>query len=215
MKTIYLLFVLFFFGLIFACSTGTEVPQSKLKNGDLIFVEARTSQLSGAINRVTQLSETEKFDHVGILKIGSEGVFVLHASVKKGSNKELLEDFYKKNVENNQQMVVYRLEKAYQYSIDNALEKAHSMLGKPYNFSYVLNDQSYYCSDFIERAFRENKIFGHIPMNFKDPETGNIDDFWTTFYDKLGVQVPQDEPGTNPNQLAKSDKLKKLGRLKL
>ncbi len=50
-------------------------------------------------------------------------------------------------------------------------------------------------------------------MNFKNKETGIIDDFWIDFYRKKGKKVPQDEPGTNPNQLATSKKLIKVGEV--
>ncbi len=211
MKNIFILLV--FVGFLFSCSSQNGIDYNKLQTGDLIFVEAKQKDLSGAINRVTQKSEVENFDHVGIIEITSDGIFVLHASTKLGSNKQSLKDFYKENLKNHQNMVVYRLKKDYQKSIRPAIIKANSMLGKPYNWSYVLNEESYYCSDFIERIFRKDAIFDHIPMNFKNPETQQIDEYWVQFYRKLEMDVPQDQPGTNPNQLASSKKLIRIGNL--
>ncbi len=208
-----ILTLLLFVGFLFSCSLQNGITYKKLRNGDLIFVVAKQENLSGAINRVTQKSKTENFDHVGIIEITSNGIFVLHASTKMGSNKQSLQDFYTENLKNHQNMVVYRLQKDYQNSIESAVVKANSMLGKPYNWSYVLNEQSYYCSDFIERAFREDTIFEHIAMNFKNPETHQVDDYWVQFYQKLEMEVPQNQPGTNPNQLASSDKLIRIGHL--
>jgi len=60
----------------------------------------------------------------------------------------------------------------------------------------------------------KNRIFSeHIPMNFKNPKTDQIDDFWIDFYKKLNLEVPQNQNGTNPNQLANSEKLVKTGVL--
>ncbi|MFA7445372.1 MAG: YiiX/YebB-like N1pC/P60 family cysteine hydrolase [Flavobacteriaceae bacterium] len=202
-------FALFF--LLVGCSASEILTENDLKNGDFIFVEAREENLSGAINRVTQKSEIANFDHLGVIEISNEGIFVLHASPKLGSAKEPLKDFYEKNTETQQEMVIYRLKDDYQPAIPKAIEKAEQMLGKPYNFTYILDDQSYYCSDFVERAFRESAVFEHIPMNFKNKE-GEIDSFWISFYEKLQLEVPQDEPGTNPNQLAGSDKLIRKGK---
>lgn len=196
-----------------ACSTNKEISTSKLQNGDLIFVEAKQENLSGAINRVTQKSEIEKFDHIGLVEIASDGIFVLHASPKLGSNRQSFEEFYNENRASHQNMVVYRLKSTYQKAINSALQKAKTMLGKPYNWTYILNDSTYYCSDFIERAYRENAVFEHIPMNFKNPKNQQIDSFWIDFYKKLNLEVPQDQPGTNPNQLAGSEKLKRIGTL--
>jgi hypothetical protein len=110
-------------------------------------------------------------------------------------------------------MVIYQLKHEYQNTIESAVTKAKTMLGKPYNQTYVLNEESYYCSDFVERAFRESAVFKHIPMNFKNPKTGKIDNFWIDFYKKQNLEVPQDKPGTNPNQLSDSEKLKRIGIL--
>jgi hypothetical protein len=52
-------------------------------------------------------------------------------------------------------------------------------------------------------------------MNFKNKKTDQIDDFWVEFYRQNGIDVPQDQPGTNPNQLATSNKLDKVGELEL
>ena len=209
------LFFILFVGLSFSCSTQKTISETRLQNGDLIFVEAKQENLSGAINRVTQRSKTENFDHIGIIEISEDGIFILHASSKQGSNRQPFNEFYEKNSESNQQMIVYRLKKAYRNSVEPAIAKAKTLLGKPYNWSYVLNEESYYCSDFVERAFRESLIFEHIPMNFKNLKTNGIDDFWTDFYQKIEMEVPQDKPGTNPNQLASSKKLSRIGTLKL
>lgn len=186
-----------------------------IKNGDLIFVGAQTEELSGAINRVTKLSEETNFDHVGLIEKTSDSFFVLHAAPMGGSQREEIHHFYTSQTEKNNKIVIYRLKDDYQKTIPNAISKAKTMLGKPYNWLYILNDDELYCSDFVERAFRNDNVFELIPMNFKNQETGKIDDFWVDFYSKKGKKVPQDEPGTNPNQLASSEKLIKIGELKM
>ncbi|WP_313385359.1 YiiX/YebB-like N1pC/P60 family cysteine hydrolase [Chishuiella sp.] len=222
MKKIFALFpiISILFTLILnSCSIKTIdskiIKLNKLQNGDLIFVGAQKENLSGAINRVTRTSKNLNFDHIGLIEKTKDSIFVLHATTDGGSKRENIYNFYTKNHKNNNQLEIYRLKKEFQYSIPNAITKAKTMLGKPYNWSYILNENQYYCSDFIERAFRNNKIFELIPMNFKNSETGKIDDFWINFYKKQGKNVPQDEPGTNPNQLANSDKLKKIGSFNL
>ena len=132
-----------------------------------------------------------------------------------GSQREEIHHFYTSQTEKNNKIVIYRLKDDYQKTIPNAISKAKTMLGKPYNWLYILNDDELYCSDFVERAFRNDNVFELIPMNFKNKETGKIDDFWVDFYRKKGKDVPQDEPGTNPNQLASSEKLIKIGELKM
>ena len=145
--------------LLCSCGAQREITHSSLQNGDLLFVEARQENLSGAINRVTQTSKKENFDHIAILEISDEGMFVLHASSKLGSVRQPFQDFYQKNLKNQQITVVYRLRKKFRNAVPSAVVKASTMLGKPYNRTYVLNEEAYYCSDFIERAFRSHVFF--------------------------------------------------------
>ncbi|OVE54026.1 YiiX/YebB-like N1pC/P60 family cysteine hydrolase [Chryseobacterium mucoviscidosis] len=186
---------------------------SGLKNGDLLFVTAKETGLSGAINNVTQKQKNASFDHIGIVEKSKDGIFVLHAAPKGGSQKQEIKDFLKDQSKEGQRIIVYRLKSEYQKSIPSALEKAESMVGKPYNFNYILDENSYYCSDFIERAFRQDHIFKLEPMTFIDPETGKTNVFWEEFYQKKNLKVPEGELGCNPNGLAASQKLERVMEL--
>jgi uncharacterized protein YycO len=201
----------FLLNVILSCKNNAV---SDLKNGDLLFVTAKATGLSGAINNVTQKQENASFDHIGILEKTKNEVFVLHAAPKGGSQKQILKEFLKDQADDGQKVIVYRLKKQYQNAIPAALERAESMVGKPYNFNYILDENSYYCSDFIERAFRKDAVFKLEPMTFIDPKTGKTNDFWEEFYKKKNLKVPEGEPGCNPNGLAASDKLERIRELK-
>lgn len=205
------LFLFIVFTILQSCKV---LNNNGLENGDLLFVTAQQENLSGAINRVTQIKETENYDHIGIVEKTKTSIFVLHAAPKGGSQKELLTDFMKNQRKGNSEIYVYRLKKDYQNAVPKALEKANLLLGKPYNFTYVLNDETLYCSDFIERIFRENQIFELKPMTFINPKTGKTDDFWLNFYQQKHMEVPEGRLGCNPNGLAGSDKLMKIKKLK-
>lgn len=200
----------FLFVLIMGCKNSQI---SGLKNGDLLFVTAKETGLSGAINNVTQKQKNASFDHIGIVEKSKDGIFVLHAAPKGGSQKQEIKDFLKDQSEEGQRIIVYRLKSEYQKSIPSALEKAESMVGKPYNFNYILDENSYYCSDFIERAFRQDHIFKLEPMTFIDPKTGKTNVFWEEFYQKKNLKVPEGELGCNPNGLAASEKLERIMEL--
>ncbi len=98
-------------------------------------------------------------------------------------------------------------------AIKDAVATARTMLGKPYNTSYVLNEDSYYCSDFIERAFRAHHVFALQPMNFRNPQTGEIAQHWVDLYRGMGMEVPQDQPGSNPNDMSAAPVLQRIGML--
>ncbi|WP_336688640.1 MULTISPECIES: YiiX/YebB-like N1pC/P60 family cysteine hydrolase [unclassified Chryseobacterium] len=204
-------FTAFFLFIVITACKNSQV--SGLKNGDLLFVTAKETGLSGAINNVTQKQKNASFDHIGIVEKSKDGIFVLHAAPKGGSQKQEMNDFLKDQSEEGQRIIIYRLKSEYQKSIPSALEKANSMLGKPYNFNYILDENSYYCSDFIERAFREDHIFKLEPMTFIDPKTGKTNAFWEEFYQKKNLKVPEGELGCNPNGLAASEKLERIMEL--
>lgn len=184
----------------------------KLEQGDLLFVGAQAANLSGAINRVTQRTDSASYDHVGLIDIVKGKPYLLHASGKKGSARELL-DSVTKNDEN-RLYVVYRIDSTYKDAIAQAIATAQQMLGKAYNWSYVLNDSSYYCSDFVERAFRHVSLFELEPMTFKNPKTGDFDQYWLQFYEKQGISIPEGKLGCNPNGMAASRKIRKVGVLR-
>lgn len=202
--------VLAFVILLLGCKNSVS---SGLKNGDLLFVTAKETGLSGAINNVTQKQKNASFDHIGILQKDKKGIFVLHAAPKGGSQKQELKDFLKDQSDDGQRVVIYRLKPQFQKNIPDAIEKANSMLGKPYNFNYILDENSYYCSDYIERAFRKDHIFKLESMTFIDPKTGKTNAFWEEFYAKKNLKVPEGEPGCNPNGLAASDKIERIKEL--
>ncbi len=204
---VYAIFALFF---LTSCKTYNT---SILENGDLLFVPAVESGLSGAINNVTQTEKKTSYDHIGIVKKEENRLYVLHAAPTGGSQKQKLQSFLKEQTKSGQKIHVYRLKSEFQSSIPNSVSKAETLIGKPYNFNYILDENSYYCSDFVERAFRDNQIFQLEPMTFIDPKTNQTNAFWEKFYRDKNLKVPEGEPGCNPNGLANSNKIDKIGEL--
>lgn len=199
-----------FFCLILIFGACRMIPkEDRLETGDLIFVESSEKNLSGAISRVTKNGKAEiSYDHIGIIEKLEGSIYVLHATTNGGSKKESLKDFLKS--QGKSRKAIFRLREEYKKAIPEAIQKANKMLGKPYNFLYILNDSSYYCSDFIERTFRKDSIFELKPMTFINPKTGQTDDFWQSFYDKNDTEVPEGKLGCNPNGLSESSKIYKV-----
>ncbi|GLB52332.1 hypothetical protein NBRC110019_13710 [Neptunitalea chrysea] len=187
-----------------------------LKTGDILFRERSTNALSEAIDNVTQTKEATHYSHMGMVEVEGDSIFVLHAAPECGSARVSLEAFtHPKDdtVKVYRRVTAYRLKKAYRKYITEALEKAKLMTGKPYNYSYVMNDSSYYCSDFVYRSFEKDSIFKLNPMTFKNTKTGEFHQGWIDFYKKLGMDIPEGKPGCNPNGMAANPKLKILGVL--
>lgn len=196
--------IILFLAYTSACATNKHV-ESQLENGSLLFVSANNQALSQAIDRVTNRTKNANYSHVALVEKVGANFWVIHASAKNGVERISLHQFMKQS--KNRNVDVYALKTEFEKSIPKAIETSKTMLGKPYNFSYVLNDSSFYCSDFIERCFAADTIFHLELMTFVNPTTKQIDSVWTAYYQKLGVQVPEGKLGCNPNGLANSTKL--------
>ena len=202
---------LFVFIVMYSCITNSS--KTELLTGDLLFRGESGSDLSEAIDQVTQTDAATHYSHVGLVKISGDSVFVLHASTTKGTCQVSLSEFLHPEGDT-VQVIAYRLKEPWQAAIPAAVQRAENMMGKPYNFSYILSDSSHYCSEFIYRAFEPDSVFMLNPMTFKDPGTGDFLPTWIEYYKNLGMEIPEGQPGCNPNGLAASDKLTRIGLVK-
>ena len=82
-------------------------------------------------------------------------------------------------------------------------------MGCEYNHSFYPDNGKFYCSQYIAEIL---PIFDIIPMKFGNGEK-EFSDYWKKYYEELGMPVPVGKQGTNPRQLAKSEKLHYIGKL--
>ena len=157
-----------------------------LENGDLIFVKD-LSDIGQAIQE-----STGNYSHVAIFLDDS----IYHATVEGGVLAQAPEDFFEAGK-------VYDLYCYTEIDHEEVKKRVESLLGAPYNASFYLDGDGYYCSQFIAELL---PIFETIPMKFGDEEE-EISSFWEHYYRGLGLAVPLDQPGTNPSQLAQSPQL--------
>lgn len=71
-----------------------------------------------------------------------------------------------------------------------------------------------YCSELVYESFLRrdgSHLFTAIPMNFRDKD-GNMPEFWTGLFAGLGRDVPEGEPGTNPNDMSRDPALQLVFR---
>lgn len=184
----------------------------RLTTGDLLFQgDASGAGLSGAISEVTQTDEKNSFSHVGMVNEVEGDLFVLHADPVKGVCMEPLDSFLVDENGASRPAEAFRLKKSFRKGIDEAIERVKSEIGKPYNFSYIIEDSGYYCSELIWWAFKPDSVFSLKPMNFKDGKTDEFHPRWVDYYEDLEMDIPQGKPGCNPNGMAASEKLKRLG----
>jgi len=204
------LFCIFLSLLFISCAQRNGIS---LQNGDLLFVGNSTGDLSKAIDEVTQTGQKTNFSHIALVEKSGKDSWVLHAAPENGSERIPLEEFIQNERKDGSIIEIYRIKKEFHPDFNSAIEKAKTMLGKPYNFTYVLSDTAYYCSDFVYHAFEKDSIFKMNPMTFKNPGEEEFNPGWIEFYQKLNMEIPEGKPGCNPNGMAASEKLIRIGQL--
>ncbi len=191
--------------------TCKNTPQ--IKSGDIVFRGANSSDLSEAINDVTQTVKSTNYTHVGICDVVDGKVIVYHSDLDKGVLKEPLELFISSANTVRYNVDLYRIKNIESKQIENAISIAKSLIGNPYNTTYILEDQGYYCSEYIYELYKKDSVFKLEPMSFKNPETNVFHQGWIEHYKNLGIAIPEGKLGCNPNGMASSTAIKFIKKI--
>lgn len=209
--TLMKIYNLFYF-LTFLCFE-VQAQDVKLQNGDLIFQNIYCGSLCDAINAVTSEVEKMNFNHMGLVVLEGEKVFIIEASgtaVRKVS----LEKFLSKSKEPH---LVGRIQEQFQRLIPKAITFAENQIGIPYDDAFIYDNGKYYCSELIYDAFKEAQggtpLFKLEPMSFSHPVSNEILPEWLEYYQSMGMEVPEGELGCNPAGFAKNPIVRFIGKL--
>jgi hypothetical protein len=180
-------FIILFYSILF--SSCLPKQKFELQEGDLLFQDLDSSPLCDAIELVTPGYKDANFSHIGLVVLDNDTLKVLEASSK---------------------IIAGRLKDEFQNTIKDAIIYAKSKIGIKYDEAFLMNNESYYCSELIFEAFEKDSIFKLKPMTFLHPETNDTLTVWKNYYSKLGVTIPQNEPGINPGIMSLSDKIEMI-----
>lgn len=187
--------------------TVLPVLSQGLREGDLLFV---CSDSSNAITDVTSGVEGLPIDHVGIVHRigGDEGLLYVIEAIKPLVCLTPIDSF----LCNNDKMIVGRVN--IKMDAHKSIRNCLRMVGKPYDDLYLPGDSAIYCSELVQLNYVTpdgKRIFDPIPMSFHD-ETGQVTDYWTEFYSRRGMAVPEWKPGTNPGELSRRPQVTIIGK---
>lgn len=200
------LFVILLFS-IFFCSCDKKPT---LHEGDILFQDIDCGPLCDAIENVTYAYKNYNISHCGIVVCEGKKFYVIEAyeKVQKTPLKVFLNRSVDKN--GNPKVIVGRLNREYKKSIPIAIFKAYSLLGKPYDEYFEINNDKYYCSELIYEIFLKNNkdhIFPLVNMTYKNPKTGKTADVWVKYFSELGKEIPEGKLGSNPANYSVSEKI--------
>jgi hypothetical protein len=179
-----------------------------LQPGDLLFQDSDLGPLCDAIEKVTTGFQGANFSHIGIVAKDDSGNLVVIEAVSNGVVNTPLQTFLGRSFDarGRPKVVVGRLKMPYRHLIPSALKEALTLKGKPYDKVFAIDNEAYYCSELIYEVFlraNDNKpVFVLQPMTFKDPDTGEMLAAWEDYFSKLGVSIPEGQPGINPGGIS-------------
>lgn len=203
--------------LLASCKTG-------IKTGDLLFIgipgdySLDESEMDGAISAATGKdnatgSKGLNLIHVAILEVGKDTTWIIDATIKHGVDRHPIDTMFKEfTLKDGSQptYIVKRLKdskKAAQY-----VENAKQFLGLPYDVAFLPDNGALYCSELVRESYRTPQggyIFDEKPMNFKNSE-GEFPVYWQQLFALIGQEIPQDIPGTNPQDMSEAPVLKTI-----
>lgn len=167
-----------------------------LRDGDLLFLSGDPGDFAAAVDASTG---ARGFSHVGILDGAGPGRHVLEATPENGVVRTPLRVF----------LASAAACSAFRYpdaaAARRAVATARTFIGRPYDFAFLPGTDALYCSELVYESFRAEDgrpLFHAVPMSFSDT-TGRLLPFWISYYDSLGVAIPEGQPGTNPNDLSR------------
>ncbi len=154
------------------------------------------------------------YDHVGIVVVEKGKVYVLEATPRAGVVLTPWDGFVAAApfIDGSPGITVMRLN--VDFPVEEAIERAKSHLGEPYDWHFLSNNGKMYCSELVYDSYLYadgSHIFTASPMNFRDGE-GNMPEFWTELFSSFGEPVPEGIPGTNPNGLSHDPLLTEVHR---
>ena len=180
---------------------GNGVVAQELRSGDLLFVPGGNSDMEKAI-----CESTGSYSHVAIAERDGAGLlWVIEAvTVPYGVRRIGFDEW----IGENPHYVVYRL--TVPFDTAAVLARANSFIGQPYDDAFLPDNGALYCSELVYEVYLDhagNHLFPVQPMNWRDKE-GNLPEYWIEHFRKLGTDVPEGVPGTNPTDLSRSPLLK-------
>ena len=196
----YILFFLIPF--FFSCA------KQSFQVGDIFFQDLDCGPPCQAIEAVTSGYQGAQLSHCAIItSVGtSNHDTILTEAIGETVTQTTLHDFLNRS----NKVFVGRLIDEYQYMIPDAITYIQTDLnGKPYDYIFDINDDTYYCSEIIyeglKKADNTQELFSLKPMTFNEPGTDMPFVHWVDYYEDLGHPIPEGALGLNPGRMSRSD----------
>lgn len=176
-----------------------------LREGDILFQKLPCGSLCDAIIETTPCSDAYAFNHCGIFRYTDGKPVVVEAIAGKVRETPLM--FFTQR-DTATKLSVGRL--ADSSVAMSAAYTSRKYLGRPYDDAFIPGDSALYCSELVWESYQSpgGPVFQLEPMTFRSG--GRTHPGWVEYYMKLGVAIPEGEPGINPCGIAGSEAVRML-----
>jgi len=183
------------------------------EEGHFIFQDLDSSPLCDAIEEVTPGIFNQNYSHVGMVIKRNKNYEVLEAYVN-GVKTVTLEEFINRSSTKSgiPKITIAKIHPYYLNEntdlIQRAIEKSKNYLNKKYDINFLMDNDSYYCSEFIYEIFNGDTCFFNLsPMTYKK-SNGKFHEIWIEYFNELKMDIPEGKPGINPGKMTLNKNLK-------
>lgn len=190
--------------ILMSCQNNFE-----LKEGDFLFQDMDCGPMCEAIEEVTQGINGAKLSHIGLVVFDDNTTKILEA-ISIGVVLTPLDEFINRSFDSdgNPKVLVGRFKKEKTHLIPKTKIILQKYIGAAYNHSFIWGNNDFYCSQLLYLIFKEanndKEVFELAPMTFKPINSNNYFPVWENYYNDLGLEIPEGEPGCNPGGLSQS-----------
>ena len=205
-------------GIVLLLAAACGRPVNHLQNGDLVFVglpldyDVETGSMSAAISSATGQEGGLNLIHVAIAEVQADSVWIIDATIAHGVDRHPLDTFLTDFTLRDGSYPEFIIKRVQGVNADAAVERAKGFCGRAYDVRFLPDNEDLYCSELVQKSYLDatgSQVFDSEPMNFQAPD-GTMPPYWEWLFGKLGMDVPQGLPGTNPQRMAESAALMDL-----
>ena len=196
---------------------GCKARPDRLQTGDLIFVgipadyDLDADSMDSAIADATGSGTGLNLIHVAIAEVDGDRTWIIDATIKRGVDRHPLDTFLRDFTLKDGSLPVFEIKRLKDAGrARESVENAKQYLGLPYDVSFLPDNDAYYCTELVYDSYLDKNgtpLFHAAPMNFKNAD-GEFPLYWQQLFARLGQDIPQGIPGTNPQGMAAEDILR-------
>ena len=198
-------------GCLLALATACAPEAETLKTGDLVFVGIPADytldpdSMDSAIADATGDAAGLNLIHTAILDLTDGEPWIIDATIRRGVDRHPLDTFLRDFTLRDGSLPVFEIKRLRDDArAEEVVANARQYLGLPYDSAFLPDNDAFYCTELVYCSYLDpdgNPLFRSEPMNFKNAE-GEFPLYWKQLFDRLGQDIPQGVPGTNPQGMA-------------